>query len=229
MRIAPAIAATALVLGLGAPPAGAQVVGPCSATIAGQDVRTATRPVDAIEVDDGATVIVEGVDNTGAPYSRIQLRFPPLPNVTVHDDDYGSAQPTWSGTVEVSDYATWGVGLYQVSGVTDDCKGTAWIRVTGKSPMTTVAGGVAAALTGVGLAAAARSVVRARPSFGSLLRSLGAGVPLGVGAAVLAQQFALTPLTGATVAAWTVGSAAASGLGNVAVAAARGGAAIATA
>lgn len=206
-----------------AAPAPAQISGPCTATVNGQDVATATSPASAIEVGHDDTVTVAGTDSTGAPFTVIKLRFPPLPDVTVHDEPNDDGTD-WGGSVAVSDYATWGVGLYQVSGGTDDCTGRAWIRVTGRSPFTTVAGGVGLALGATGVVGAGRSLRRAKPGFGSLLRSMTGAAPLGIGAALLAQQMAITPLTGATVVAWTAGAASVSGLANVGLNALRAGA-----
>lgn len=204
-------------------PVSAQISGPCTATINGEDVSTATSPDTAIEVGYDETVTVAGTDSTGAPFTRIKLRFPPLPDVTVYDEP--NEGNDWGGSVEVSDYATWGVGLYQVSGGTDDCTGRAWIRVTGRSPFTTVAGGVGLALGAAGLIGAGTSLRRAKPGFGSLLRSVTGAVPLGVGGALLAQQMAITPLTGTTAAAWTAGAGAVSGLAHVGLNALHAGAA----
>jgi hypothetical protein len=206
------------------PPAGAQVSGPCTATINGQDVATATSPAKAIEVAHDDTIVVSGTDSTGAPYTKIKLRFPPLPDVTVYDEPNDGGE-TWGGSVDVKDYATWGVGLYQVSGGTDDCTGKAWIKVTGKSPFTTVASGVGLGLGAVGAVGAARGLRRAKPGFGSLLRTALGVAPLGLGAAIVAQQLAITPLTGVTVVAYTAGTAALGGLANLALGAAKVGAA----
>jgi hypothetical protein len=223
--LAAAVIAIGVVVGTAAP-ASAQIEGPCTATLNGEDVATATSPASAIEVAHDATVTVAGTDDTGAPFTRIDLRFPPLPDITVHDEP-NDGGTTWGGSVDVADYATWGVGLYQVSGGTDDCDGRAWIRVTGRSPFTTVAGGVGLALAAAGLVGAGRTLRTKRPGFGTLLRSLVGAAPLGVGAAVLAQQMAITPLTGTTLAGWTAGAASVSGLANLGINALRAGSAAA--
>jgi hypothetical protein len=220
------LAALALVAGLAVPgapaPAGAQISGGCTATIAGQDLAAASSPSRAIEVGHEEVVEVRGIDPAGAAYTRISLRFPPLPAFEVYQEDHVPPGPDWGGEVAIADYARWGVGLYQIEGSTDHCTGTAWIKVTGRSPFTTVAG-VAGTLVGLaGLAAVALSLVRVRPSWASLLRSGGAAVPLGLGAAVLAQQAGITPLTGLALAGWTGAAVTASGLANVGIGALRG-------
>lgn len=219
----PALVAAAPVTA-GAP---GQISGPCTATVNGQDVSTADTPARAIEVGHDETITVAGSDSTGAPFTKIQLRFPPLPGITVHDEPNEGGGNDWGGTVDVADYATWGVGLYQVSGGTDDCTGKAWIKVTGRSPFTTVAGGVGLALGLGGLVGAGTALRGLKPGFGSLLRSLTGAAPLGIGAAIVAQQMGVTPLTGTTVLAWTAGAASISGLANVGLNAARAGAAAA--
>jgi hypothetical protein len=216
-----ALAFTALSV-VAARPAGAQMTGPCTATVNGVDVNTADTPARAIEVDADAVARVSGTDATGAPFSKVGLRFPPLPTITVHDDKHDPPDPTWGGDVKVKDYATFGVGLYQVQGQTDDCRGRAWIKVTGRSPFLTAAGGLGALLAAGGLLRLGLRVARARPSWSNLFRSGLAGLPVGLGLALLAQQAGALPLTGETVAAWAAGGISAGALANLGVAALRG-------
>jgi hypothetical protein len=211
----------AALLGLLAAPAAAAVTGPCTATLNGVDVSQADSPSRAIEVDIDDVIAVRGTDATNAPFTKISLRFPPLPAIGVHDDKNDPPEPTWGGEADVGDYAFVGVGLYQVVGETDDCRGTAWVKVTGRSPFLTIAGGLGTVAALGGLVTVATGAARARPSWSSLFRSSLAGVPLGLGAALLTQQLGLLPLTGATAAAWTAAGVSASGLANLGVAALR--------
>lgn len=211
-------------MGAAAGPADAQIEGDCTATVAGRDVETATSPSSAIEVAADDVVRVEGVDPNGAPFTVIELRFPPLPAFEVYNEEHDAADPSWGGEVNVADYAVYGVGLYQVSGGTDDCRGTAWIKVTGRSPFTTVAGGIGTALAAAGAIGAGISIARAQPGWRSFFHSASRGALLGVGVAILAQQFALTPLTGVALAGWVGAGLSVSGLANLGVAALRSGA-----
>lgn len=228
VRSTVAVVALAAAVVAPATAAAAQIEGDCTATLAGRDVETATTPASAIEVGHEDVIRLQGTDPSGAPSTRIELRFPPLPEITVHDEPNDDpTDPVWGGDVQISDYATWGVGLYQLSGGTDDCTGTAWVKVTGRSPFTTVAGGIGAIIAAAGVGASVVGLVRARPgAWPGFFRSLGAGAVLGLGAAVLAQQFGLTPLTGAAVAGWVGASASGVGLANLGVTALRGGSAV---
>ncbi len=222
-RVLLVLAAASLGLVCLAAPAAAQIDGPCTATIAGEDVESARSPATAIEVDHDEIIQVSGTDATGAPFTRIQLRFEPFASFTVYDEPNDPPDETWGGEVEVADYAIYGVGLYQVRGSTDDCTGTAWVRVTGRSPLTTLAGGIGLALLVLGAVGAGIGIARARPGFTSLLRTILAGLPLGLGLAVLAQQFGVTPLTGGAIAGWTGAAASTSGLSHLLVTALRAG------
>jgi hypothetical protein len=148
----------ALVL-LGAEPAGAQVSGPCEATIAGQSVDEAASPGDAIEVDAEDDVVAGASSSEAMTDYEVDLEFGGFRWTVASGEVEGNS---WEKTVKVSDYATFGVGLYKVHGVSlaggdEVCTGTAYIDVGGKSPLTTVAGatGLAALVGGVALMATA--------------------------------------------------------------------------
>ena len=152
-----AIAVLALaVVWLWATPAGAQVEGPCEATIAGQDVRAADSPSDAIEVDVDDQVEVNAT-SSGSPLDtyEVELEFGGFSWPVADGDADGQ---TWSDVVDVGDYADFSVGLYKVHGVSfsggsEICRGTAYIEVTGRSPFLTVAGAIGSVLLlgGLGL------------------------------------------------------------------------------
>ena len=101
------------------------------------------------------------------------------------------------GTVAVGRYAVWGVGLYAVearaTGV--GCDLHAFVRVTGRHPLTTAAGLTGLGLLAVGAAGARHAAGRRRRGGAIRGRSLAAGALGGLGAAVLLQQFAVVPMT----------------------------------
>src|SRR6185295_18422762 len=70
----------------------------------------------------------------------------------VSDED--TSGPTWVNTVNVADYATYGVGLYKVIGESSGpgitCSGEALVNVSG-SPLSALAGQVAAAAAALGV------------------------------------------------------------------------------
>jgi hypothetical protein len=163
-------AGTALFLPLLALSASADINGPCSATLNGANVNDIDSSGSALEVDHNSNaqaVMTANQQTGGFEYHRVQLEFAGR-RWTVSDQVDGG-DPTWTETVKVSDYATYGVGLYKVIGYGrlargEECVGIAYVKVTGKNPLSTVAGGSAAAAGAAaagGLAAA--GVANARP------------------------------------------------------------------
>jgi hypothetical protein len=81
----------------------------------------------------------------------VLLEFTGFPWTASSGADTGSS---WQGTVDIAKYATYGVGLYKVVGESSGpgaCSGAAFVKVTGKNPLGTVAGAGAAAATALGL------------------------------------------------------------------------------
>lgn len=148
-------------------PAAADIRGPCTATIAGVDVNQADSPGTAVEVDQHSQVPVFMQATRGARFAShsISLEFAGLSwEVSSGQDD----SDQWTDTVNVGDYAKYGVGIYKVQGSailspTGTCSGAAYVKVVGRNPLTTVAGAAAAGATAVGaaglLAGVAASVV----------------------------------------------------------------------
>lgn len=159
-RLAVAVAAVA-VLGtavVAARPAGAQVTGGCSSTIDGVDVATAHNARDAIAVKASDTVVVSGTAPGPISGYQVYMAFGPT-RFQVADDTVTDGSTTWSSTVDVADYAVFGVGLYRIEAETTgtECTGWAYVKVTDKFPLFTVAGAVGALLTLGGAAGMALS------------------------------------------------------------------------
>src|ERR1700687_4639674 len=148
-------------------PAWADINGNCGATFKGVDIkgRGTSSASDAIDVDNNEVVSVNMTSPGGFTSHKVDLEIGGVSRTVSNKTDGGDTQ--WSDTVNVKDYAWMGAGLYTVTGsatLTDGstCSGSALINVSG-FPLTTVAGGAAAAVTVVGLAAVATtSVVSAR-------------------------------------------------------------------
>jgi hypothetical protein len=183
-------AAAALVA---APSAFATIEGPCQASIAGQPV--ATRDVgprgEAIEVAEDARIPVTMSSVRPITHLTVELEFGGI-GWTVHDET--TEGTSWAKTVDVADYADYGVGLYKVVGTSSgqgfSCTGAALVEVEG-SPIGTIAGIAGLVLTAVGALGviwlgtrSGRSGVA--PVVGAIL-----GVLLGAGVGILLQQFAI--------------------------------------
>jgi hypothetical protein len=172
--------------------AAAQVSGPCTAAMNGVDVNRISTPGTALEVPYGGTIKVEVESQEPVTGRSVALEFAGIRWTVWSGAGVGSS---WNHTMDVSKYSKYGVGLYKIVGEStggNACTGTAYVRVTGKSPLTTVAG-IAGSIVGlIGLGFLVGSVVSSvKRSSGA--RGIGNGVIAGILLAgsflVLAQQF----------------------------------------
>lgn len=144
--------------------AAAQVTGGCSATIAGQDVGAARSARSAIEVGADDTITVSG--SAPGPITGYEvylsfggIRFPAASGeVTDNDTSYTTE-------VNVADYAVYGVGLYRVEAETTGtpCSTWAYVKVTDRFPLFTVAGAIGGAMTAGGFLGMLRAAMRSGP------------------------------------------------------------------
>jgi hypothetical protein len=153
---------------LWAVPAGAEVSGSCTATMKGIDVRTrsSSNKSQAIKVNYKETLTVAATSTAAIDSYDVKMEFAGFKwNVAsgkVNDN-------TWSKIVNVKTYATFGVGLYKVYGVSNGgspCTGAVLVKVGGKSPLTTVAGALGAVLAAAALLGTLASVRKATGSAG---------------------------------------------------------------
>jgi hypothetical protein len=181
--------------------AGASIDGPCTASIAGTSVNGlgATSAGDAIRVGNDAQIPVTMTASTSIDQLKVRISLAGLG----YDAKNGPANGTsWTRTVNVKDYARWGVGLYQVTGSSTGaglaCSGTALVRVEG-NPLSTPAGwaGVGlSALGALGLVGVALSALRGGGRLSTSLVGLFAGLAAALGVTVLLQQYSVLFPTG---------------------------------
>jgi len=163
--LAAAVVAAALVA---LPPAAdAQVTGGCSATVAGQDANAAHNVRSAVKVGENDTIVVTGSAPGPITGYKVYLTFGPA-RFQVADETVSDGRTAWTSTVNVRDYARYGVGLYRVEGDTTGtvCTGWAYVKVTGPFPLFTVAGAVGGLLMiggGVGMALSRPRKVKVGP------------------------------------------------------------------
>lgn len=231
LRISLAAVAVLAIAAIVVPSAAADISGPCSATINGQNVKgRATGALsDAIVVNNDAVVPVTMSAGSRISHLKIEIEFAGM-RWTVRDKP--SHGKSWASNVDVGKYAKYGVGLYKVIGSSSggvSCSGSALVKVKG-NPLTTVAGivGLVAALAGLGgIGAAVAMTMRAGAiGIGKSIGGLLSGLIAGLGLAVLLQQFALVYPTPAA-AIVTVGLGGLFGLGLAVIGKFIGGAAAA--
>ena len=202
----------------GAQRASADLLGPCTAELAGQDMAPMlTGPLDdPLPVKRHSLLSVTMASERPITRYQVELEFAGV-RWTVHDRAVGAKQ--WASEVPVEDYGVYGMGIWKVVTTSEgrgfSCEAAALIAVEDDhelDPLTTIAGlaGLGLALTGLlgTLAVAGRiGKSRAAPVSGALLGAL-----LGVGVCVLLQQFSvLYPTLG--IAGALVAAGAAFGIG----------------
>lgn len=189
-RRAGVISATILMLtavvAFAATPGTAQAEVPCAVASLQEgrlDWQSATSPSRALKLPYEAVVLIAGPD----PSAPIEVSVEALgTSWTIFE-----GRPSAGGAVaiDVSDHARYGVGLYDLR-VSGGCSASVWVEVTGRSPLTKPAGILASLFALVGLALVVWSIVR-----GNAWRGAFGGLVLGLGVAILLQQFAVLPLT----------------------------------
>jgi len=183
-----------MVLGLvAAPEALATIEGPCEATIAGEDVvaRDTFGRSDAISVrQTGAVPVIMTADR---PIGRLQvaIEFGGI-RYTVRDE--ATTGTTWTSVVPVDEYATYGIGLYKIVGISTGqgftCEAVALVDVQG-NPLETAAGAIGIAMVIVGgLGVFSFALRGGRPGLATML-AMFLGVVLAAGIGLLLQQYGL--------------------------------------
>jgi hypothetical protein len=169
----------------------AAIEGPCEASIAAVDVRDrGTSPRSAaIPVHETTRPLVRMSSERPLTHLKVEMQVTGF-IWTVHDE------PTDGREVEaelpVDDYATWGIGLFEVtatgtgSGFT--CTATALIDVEG-SAIATAAGLAGLGLTVVGAAGVLVLIMRGGRAGGQPFAGVFFGAALGIGIGTLLQQF----------------------------------------
>jgi CHAT domain len=183
-------------------PAAAQVTGDCeSVVVNGNDVQTEFEAGRAIEVSADEPLVVEARTVGEVSFFTVTVQ---LPFIDAQEERRAELVPGtgWEGTVPVSDYTRYGVGLYRVTATAENCTATALINVVGRNPLTTVAGASAAAAVVGGISLLVVGVVRGVRGKGGLVSAVAGGALAGGGAAVLAQQFGVAPLDETSVVSW---------------------------
>jgi len=201
------------------PSASAQVTGDCAVAIQGRNVNDISDWTDAVLVDAEGTLIVEGLSTAPVSFVKVELDFGGIRREIPPGQPPRRGQD-WNAVLPVRDYADEGVGLYHVIASTDACTAAGWIKVVGRSPFTTVAGLVATGVLALGLVLQVIGLIGAGRRKGRALAIVG-GIPTGLGALVLSQQFGVIPITWGWASAWAVGPGALGGVAHAAVGALR--------
>jgi hypothetical protein len=176
--------------------------GACIAEINGQSLAD-TGSRDPIELDVDEQASIRWVNAGEAASTDVTLEFSPFETGTVHSVGNSPEGGAWSGSVDVGEYAQYGIGLYHIAVESPNCRVEGWVKVTGRSPFTTVAGASATAVLLTGLAIQGVGLAKASRGRGGMSWAVLGAIPTGVGACVLAQQSGETPMTAQSLMGWT--------------------------
>jgi CHAT domain len=195
--------------------------GRCVLAIDGRDVRDFDDPDNALRLNVDDIVQIEALSEEPTSVTHVSVDLPIGPSIEVKTIRHQLAQHLIE-ELHMADISDIGVGWYHIEVRSGSCSVAFWVRVYGRSPLTTLIG-IGAALTLIaGIALVALAIVRARSGRSSLWWGVGAGLLVGIALCILAQQyaiFAFTPLAlglfvGGGVAGGAASTAAAGGVAS---------------
>lgn len=169
--------------------------GGCTAYINNVDVSLHDTPDNPFEVDYNASVVVRVVAPLRFTSHKVDMAFMDFFAWTVSEETDTGTETSYETTVDVADYADYGVGIYKVTarGVLangDTCTAVVFVRVVGQSFLSPIAGIVAFILAVGGLVGLILLI---------LLIFLGVlGSPSALGCIALPLAVALMPLATVT-------------------------------
>ena len=206
-------------------PASTRRADECLLAINGRDIREFEDSDNALRLDVDDTVQIDGLSSEPTSVTRVAVDLPVGPSIPVLTLRHRSAQ-RFTETLRIADISDVGVGWYHIEIRSGPCEGAFWVRVYGRSPLTTVIGVGAAVLVAAGVALVVVAVLRARRGRSSLWWGAGAGLLVGVGLCLLAQQFSVVAFT-PTALALFLGGGAVGGTGAAAAGSTTGGGSVA--
>jgi CHAT domain len=201
-------------------PARLQRASECLLAVDGRDIREFDDADNALRLDVDDTVQIDGLSLEPTSVTKISVDLPIGPSIPVTTLRHQPGQ-RFTELLEISDISDIGVGWYHIEVESGPCSGSFWVRVYGRSPLTTVIGIGAVLVLLLGLGLVAMTIVLARRGGFSRWWGVGAGLLVGIALCVLAQQFAIVAFTPVALALF-VGGGAAGGAGATAAGSAVG-------
>ena len=180
-----------MTLGSGTPVM-AGVEGHCTAFFGGVEAERIDTLDSPLELQASDVITFHGTDETGTQSAKVEVILATV-SVRSGSTTYGPLQQEFSASLDLDDVSPYGVGLFRVRGTTDNCTAEAWIRISGRFPLTTLIGLTAGALALAGFAAQLMAIASRRrwSPWGAAI----AGLIAGAGAAGVAQQFGTLQLS----------------------------------
>ncbi len=202
------------------PPTPYHRAGECVLAINGHDVAEFANADDALRLNADDVVQIDALSAEPTAVTHIAVDMPIGPSISVKSLRHQLGQ-RFTEQLRIADISDVGVGWYHIEVRSGSCRASFWVRVYGRSPLTTAIGIGAALTLLVGLALLVATVLRAGRGRSSWWWGIAAGLIVGVSMCVLAQQFSVVAFTPVALAAF-LGGGAAAGAGTTAAASAAG-------
>ncbi len=190
--------------------------GQCRLAIDGHDVSEFAAADNALRLNVDDVVQIDALSSEPTTVTQISVDLPIGPSIPVQTFRHQPAV-RFTEQLEMADISDIGVGWYHVEVRSGPCRGAFWVRVYGRSPLTTAIGAGAAVLLVAGVGVVIMALRRARRGRSSLLWGIVGGLVVGIAMCVLAQEFSVVAFTPAALAVF-LGGGAAAGAGTTAVA-----------
>ena len=161
------------------------LAGSCAIAFNGVDAARLGSPSSPLELTVSDHLTFGGIDPAPTSIATIEIRIATVV-VKSASTSYDPPSERFMSMIDLDDVAPYGVGLMKVTGITDGCSATIWLRVGGRFPLTTLAGITAAGLT-IGGLTGQLGAIASRRNWSRTRAGLG-GIVTGTGAAALGQQ-----------------------------------------
>ena len=191
---------------LGASAASAQQTG-CNVRVDGQPTSAHTSPRHALHLDVDTVHRVQATAPPDATHVRVEVETPIGTRAAVESTVSGGQEYDNPNVRLDKKVAPYGVGLYRVHVTAGSCDEVVWVRLTGRSPFTTVSGIAGATAVLVGVLLIGFGIVRAAQGRGGIVRGAIGGAIGGAGALLLSQQFGWVGITPTELVSWVVAPA----------------------
>ena len=202
--------------------------GECQLLISGRDVGEFADADNALRLDVNDVVQIDALSLQPTTVTNISFVLPVGPSVPVRTFRHQSAQ-RFSESLRIADISDIGVGWYHIEIRSGSCDAAFWVRVYGRSPLTTVIGIGAMVVLVLGISLVVVAMLRARRRGSSRWWGVAAGLLVGLALCVLAQEFSIVAFTPVALALFVGGGAATGGGAAVAGSATAGGGAVGSA
>ena len=168
--------------------------GECVLAINGHDVREFADADNALRLNVDDVVQIDALSSEPTTVTRVSVDMPIGPSIPVQTFRHRAGGAVHRATAD-GRHQRIGIGWYHVEVRSGPCHGAFWVRVYGRSPLTTAIGAGAAVVLVAGVGVMVMALRRARRGRSSVVWGVIGGLIVGIALCVLAQQFSVVAFT----------------------------------